>query len=78
MPDVAGFVETEGKVCYYNNTPDDDFILDRLDDGSNAFVATGFSGHGFKFGPLVGSLMADLMLKGKTDVNIQRFQLARF
>lgn len=78
MPDVAGFVETEGKICYYNNTPDEDFILDRPKDAPNAVIVTGLSGHGFKFGPLLGSLAADLMINGKTELNIQRFALARF
>ena len=78
MPDASGFVETEGKICYYNNTPDDDFILDRPKDAPNAVIATGLSGHGFKFGPLLGNLAADLLLNGKTDLNIQRFSLARF
>jgi|SRR5581483_3092043 len=78
MPDAAGFVETEGKICYYNNTPDDDFILDKPKDAPNAVIATGLSGHGFKFGPLLGSLAVDLMTKGKTELNIQRFSLARF
>jgi N-methyl-L-tryptophan oxidase len=78
IPDLAGFSETEGKVCYYDNTPDDDFILDRLPDSPNAYLAAGFSGHGFKFGPLIGKVMSDLMSEGKTDVNLQRFRVTRF
>lgn len=78
MPDAASFTESEGKMCCYNNTPDNDFILDRLKNEPNAFIATGFSGHGFQFGPLIANLMADSMIKGKTEINIQRFQLSRF
>ncbi|MBI4348394.1 MAG: N-methyl-L-tryptophan oxidase [Elusimicrobia bacterium] len=78
IPDLAGFSETEGKVCYYDNTPDDDFILDRLPDSPNAWVAAGFSGHGFKFGSLVGKTLADLLVDGKTELNQQRFRLTRF
>ena len=78
IPDLAGFSETEGKVCYYDNTPDDDFILDKLPDSPNAWVASGFSGHGFKFGSLVGKTMGDLLVDGKTDINLQRFRLSRF
>ena len=78
LPDLAGFSEAEGKVCHYDNTPDGDFLMDRLPDSPNAWVATGFSGHGFKFAPLIGKTMADLIVDGKTDLNLQRFRLNRF
>lgn len=78
LPDVSGFVETEGKVCWYDNTPDGDFIIDRLPDCPNGIVAAGFSGHGFKFGPLVGELVAQLLVNGKTDINLGRFRAGRF
>lgn len=77
MPDVSGFVDTEGKTCYYNNTPDGDFILDHLPDAPNAYVATGFSGHGFKFGPLLGKTAAELLTGGKPEINLTRFRLGR-
>ncbi len=43
MPELAGFVDFEGHVCWYDNTPDGDFILDRLPDAPNGFVAAGLS-----------------------------------
>jgi sarcosine oxidase len=43
--------------CLYDNTPDEDFVLDR---SGPITVATGFSGHGFKFAPLLGEMLADL------------------
>lgn len=43
--------------CLYDNTPDEDFILDRA---GNVVVGCGTSGHGFKFGPLLGQWLADL------------------
>lgn len=78
IPDLAGFTESEGQVCYYDNTKDGDFIIDRLPDAPNGFVACGFSGHGFKFAPIIGKTLAELMTAGKTELNIQRFRLARF
>jgi monomeric sarcosine oxidase len=78
IPELAGFTESEGHVCYYTNTKDGDFIMDRLPDASNAFVMTGFSGHGFKFAPLLGQAMAQLMVGGKSDLNLHRFRLSRF
>jgi sarcosine oxidase len=43
--------------CFYDNTPDEDFVIDRL---GRITVGAGTSGHGFKFGPLFGELLADL------------------
>lgn len=78
MPELADFVDFEGHVCWYDNTPDNDFILDRLPDAPNGFVAAGFSGHGFKFAPIIGKSMAELMVGGKSELNLHRFRLGRF
>lgn len=43
--------------CIYDNSPDEDFIIDRI---GNVVVGCGTSGHGFKFGPLLGEWLADL------------------
>ncbi len=43
--------------CIYDNSPDEDFIIDRI---GNVVVGSGTSGHGFKFGPLLGEWLADL------------------
>jgi sarcosine oxidase len=43
--------------CVYDNSPDEDFIVDRI---GNVVVGCGTSGHGFKFGPLFGEWLADL------------------
>ncbi len=47
--------------CLYDTTPDEDFVIDRR---GPLTVATGFSGHGFKFAPLLGEMLADLALGG--------------
>ena len=78
IPELAGFTEHEGHVCYYTGTKDGDFILDRLPDAANGFLMTGFSGHGFKFAPLLGQAMAQLMTGGKPELNLHRFRLSRF
>ena len=41
--------------CLYDTTPTEDFVLDRV---GAATVATGFAGHGFKFGPVLGTILA--------------------
>jgi sarcosine oxidase len=49
--------------CIYDNTPDEDFVVDRI---GNVVIGCGTSGHGFKFGPLFGEWLADLAT-GATD-----------
>ncbi|HAZ07689.1 MAG TPA: hypothetical protein DCZ01_04010 [Elusimicrobia bacterium] len=78
MPELAPFTEFEGHVGWYDYTPDNDFILDRLPGLPNAYLAAGFSGHGFKFAPIVGKSMAELMVAGKSELNLHRFRLTRF
>jgi sarcosine oxidase len=45
--------------CSYAITPDEDFVVDA---SGPIVVATGFSGHGFKFAPIIGDMLADLAL----------------
>lgn len=78
IPELAKFTEFEGHTCYYDNTKDDDFIIDRLPGAPNAVLAAGFSGHGFKFGPLVGKTIAELITAGKAELNLHRFRISRF
>ncbi|MET3142327.1 UNVERIFIED_ORG: glycine/D-amino acid oxidase-like deaminating enzyme [Arthrobacter sp. UYEF10] len=47
----------EAISCTYTTTPDEDFILDRI---GPVLIGAGFSGHGFKFTPVVGRILADL------------------
>ena len=65
-------------TCLYTVTPDRDFIIDRLPDNPNIIVASPCSGHGFKFAPVIGEILADLTTNGTTPHDISRFSLARF
>jgi sarcosine oxidase len=47
----------EAISCTYTTTPDEDFVLDRI---GPVVIGAGFSGHGFKFTPVVGRILADL------------------
>jgi monomeric sarcosine oxidase len=78
IPGLADAHLRETRVCIYNNTADDDFIIDWHRELKNVLIATGFSGHGFKFGPLIGRIAADLLTQGKTSYPLDRFSLARF
>ena len=61
--------------CVYDNTPDTDFIVDRI---GNIVIGSGTSGHGFKFGPLLGEWLADLAVKGSSPGLPKRFAATRF
>jgi sarcosine oxidase len=65
-------------TCLYTMTPDGDFILDRLPGHAAIIVASPCSGHGFKFAPVIGEILADLAIAGTTSHDISRFALARF
>jgi sarcosine oxidase subunit beta len=42
------------------------------------FHAFGFSAHGFQLGPIVGSIVADLIIDGSTELPIEAFSIRRF
>jgi sarcosine oxidase len=56
----APLIET--RVCQYEQTPDSHFIVDRHPRMENVWLLGGGSGHGFKHGPAVGEMMAELIL----------------
>jgi sarcosine oxidase len=62
------------ETCLYSLTPDEDFILDRVGD---VVVGAGFSGHGFKFVPLIGDILADLAIGADPRVPPNRFSIDR-
>jgi sarcosine oxidase len=76
----AGFESLlHSKVCLYANSPDENFIIDRLPGyEENVSIACGFSGHGFKFVPVVGEILADLAIGGKTNLPIEFLNAKRF
>ncbi len=75
LPGLAGRPSNAARIvasstCLYSMTPDEHFILDVHPEQSNVVFAAGFSGHGFKFAPVIGEVMADLALGGQTQVPI--------
>ncbi|MCC6317521.1 MAG: N-methyl-L-tryptophan oxidase [Gemmatimonadaceae bacterium] len=68
----------QAKVCIFTNTPDEDFIIDRLPGSPEVLIASACSGHGFKFAAVVGEIVADLIARGSTTHDIARHALARF
>jgi monomeric sarcosine oxidase len=79
---AATIVGLTGRVladnsCRYTMTPDEDFILDRHPHHPQIVIASACSGHGFKFGVVIGRILADLATHGTTDYDINRFRLDR-
>jgi sarcosine oxidase len=66
------------QACLYTMASDGDFVLDRLPGSPDIIVASPCSGHGFKFAPVIGEILADLVTAGATRHDISRFRLARF
>ena len=65
-------------ACMYTNTPDQHFVVAPHPAHPQVVVACGFSGHGFKFAPVVGEILADLTIDGTTAHPIGLFDPRRF
>jgi glycine/D-amino acid oxidase-like deaminating enzyme len=76
FPALKGAPLIETRVCQYEQTPDSHFIIDRHPESKNVWLVGGGSGHGFKHGPAVGEMMAELLLKGRSPASV--WSLERF
>ena len=86
-PDIWPFIErsfsgftgnvVDTAVCMYTMTPDEDFVIDRHPEHHRVVFATGFSGHGFKFTPVIGEYLA-LLVSAETATVLDDFAIARF
>jgi sarcosine oxidase len=66
------------KACMYALTPDEHFAIGFHPADAGVVVAGGFSGHGFKFAPVVGEIVAELLLDGASRLDIDFLSPARF
>jgi sarcosine oxidase len=76
VPALAGTL-IEIVPCRYTMTPDEHFIIDQHPDSPRIIIASPCSGHGFKFAPAIGQILADLATTGETTFDISRFRLGR-
>lgn len=76
MPGAGGTL-IESRVCLYTNTPDRHFIID-WDREGRVLVVSPCSGHGFKFASAVGEIVAQLVLDGRSWLDLEPFSLKRF
>ncbi len=58
-------------VCMYTMSPDQHFIVDRHPEHPHIAFAAGLSGHGFKFAPILGQALSELVLDGGTQLPIE-------
>lgn len=64
--------------CIYTLTPDNICILDRHPKWSNVAIGAGFSGTGFKLAPVVGEILADMVLGVQPKFDLAPFSISRF
>ncbi len=64
------------KTCLYTLTPDRDFVIDRVPGHENVCVAIG-AGHAFKFASVIGRILSELAIEGRTSSNIAPFSIER-
>lgn len=76
LPGSAGKLN-HGKACMITKTPDKDFILDYHPEFPNVIIAGGFSGHGFKYSSVLGEILKQLVVDGKSHYNISAFSMSR-
>ena len=79
FPDFAAAVCRGGYGALYDMTPDGNPILDRSGAVEGLYWTVGFSGHGFKLSPVIGRMVAELVLHGESRGHpVSRFSAARF
>lgn len=77
---LSGLVPVPAVVesCMYTVTPDHNFVLDSHPTYGNIIIGAGFSGHGFKFGPIIGKLLFQLAMGQVPSHDLSPFRIQRF
>jgi sarcosine oxidase len=76
LPDIEG-EHLRSEVCWYTNTPDGHFLIDRHPESERVLVVSPCSGHGFKFAPAIGEAVADLVTGSDPRDDLAAFRLDR-
>lgn len=77
LPGAAGDY-LAGKVCMYELSADQHFIIATHPRDADVLVVAGFSGHGFKFAPVIGQIVADMATGVRPRYDVDFFSLRRF
>jgi len=73
LPELAGKA-LEAVVCLYTNMPDEHFLIDWHPKNPRVLVCSPCSGHGFKFSSAIGEIAADLILTGRSKLDLTLFR----
>lgn len=76
IPSLAEAPLARSRVCLYDNTPDEHFLLGPI--GERTVLVAGLSGHGIKFAPLLGEIAAGLVRGVAPDFDLARFDPQRY
>jgi sarcosine oxidase len=77
LPSLAGRL-LRAETCLYTMTADENFVIGPHPHNSAVTLAVGFSGHGFKFAPIIGEIVSELVRTGKSTSDIRMFSPERF
>ncbi|HVR69400.1 MAG TPA: N-methyl-L-tryptophan oxidase [Vicinamibacteria bacterium] len=77
MPGASGRL-LDARVCLYTNAPDERFLIGRHPAVPQVLLASACSGHGFKFAPAIGEALAELVTRGRSELDLSAFSLGRF
>lgn len=78
IPDLQQAKLVKIGTCIYDVSPDEDFIIDQYPGDPRITFATGLSGHGFKFGLLLGEMISNIVCEKESIIPLKPFRLARF
>lgn len=73
FPDLVEFGIHQTALLWYTDTINNDFIVDYIPKRENALVVTGGSGHGFKFLPVLGQYVVDV-IEGRENIYTEKFK----
>jgi sarcosine oxidase len=76
LPGISNQCET-AVSCLYTTTPDSNFVIDFHPENDRILIASPCSGHGFKHSAAIGEVLSELILDGKSKIDISAFRIKR-
>jgi sarcosine oxidase len=77
LPKLSEAPIRETGTCLFTNTPDHDFIVDFHQLHPQVLISSPCSGHGFKFASVIGEIQAELLIEGRTRIDLAPFRINR-
>eukprot|EP01080_Neovahlkampfia_damariscottae_P004309 gene4309-7665_t len=72
------YEKSQSETCLYTITDDENFIIDHHPRDKDIVMFSGGSGHGFKFGSLMGEILSDLLEEKTSSFDLSMFSIDRF